>query len=97
MPIRPKFSNFGKFLSKIFSPILLYCLKNFIKNFLEIVKIYARKSIRRQSHYIFRPACRQAGFGQAPRRYRITSGAVRPRQTRPPWADRTSELWGAGE
>ena len=39
MPIRPKFPNFGKFLSKIFSPILLYCLKNFIKNFLEIVKI----------------------------------------------------------
>ena len=49
MPIRPKLPNFGKFLSKIFSPILLYCLKNFIKNFLEIVKIYARKSIRRQS------------------------------------------------
>jgi len=35
--IRPKFPNFGKFLSKIFSLIYQYRLKNFIKNFLEIM------------------------------------------------------------
>ncbi|MBU0722196.1 glycosyltransferase, partial [Patescibacteria group bacterium] len=40
--IRHKFPNFGKFLSKISSLIYPYSLKNFIKNFLEIMKISIR-------------------------------------------------------
>lgn len=32
---------------------MIYCLKDFKKNFLKIVKIYARKSIRRQTLFLY--------------------------------------------